>query len=74
MATIQERLDEALEAYHALNTGTMARVIVDQDGQRSEFVAANAGKLYLYIQSLQSQLPCVGVCPPAVGGPVGFVF
>ena len=72
--TLEERLAEATEAYHALNTGTMARVIVDADGQRTEFVAANAGKLYLYIQSLQAQLPCVGVCPPAIGGPVGFVF
>ena len=66
-------LTEARSAYHALNTGTMARVVVDQDGQRTEFVAANASKLYAYIQSLESQLPPVGNCY-VPGGPVGFVF
>ncbi len=70
---IQALLLEAREAYHALNTGTMARVVVDQDGQRTEFVAANASKLYSYIQSLEGML-----CPaPTVyngGGPAGFVF
>jgi hypothetical protein len=73
MATIKERLDEARDAYHALNTGNMARVIVDQDGQRTEFVAANAAKLYAYIQSLEAQLPTPGVCY-VPSGPVGFVF
>lgn len=74
MATVQERLDEAKDAYHALNTGTMPRVIVDMDGQRTEFVAANASKLYAYIQMLEAQIPPVGICPPVVGGPVGFLF
>lgn len=69
----QQRLEEARSAYHALNTGTMARVVVDQDGQRTEFVAANAAKLYAYIQSLEALCPCA---PTAgyTGGPVGFVF
>lgn len=71
MATVQQNLDEARAAYHALHTGSMARVVVDQDGQRVEFVAANASKLYAYIQSLEGQ-----VTPPASGyaGPAGFVF
>lgn len=71
--TIEQRLIEARDAYHALNTGTMARVVVDQDGQRTEFVAANAAKLYAYIQSLEAQLPCLVAARPS-GGPVGFVF
>lgn len=71
--TIQQRLNEARDAYHALNTGNMPRVIVDMDGSRTEFVAANAAKLYAYIQSLEAQLPC-SVASPSLGGPAGFVF
>ena len=71
MATIQETLDEARSAYHALMTGSMARVVVDQDGQRTEFVAANAAKLYAYIQSLEAQL----AAPIHVNnGPARFLF
>lgn len=70
---IQARLLEAREAYHALQTGTMARVVVDQDNQRTEFAVANAAKLYAYIQSLESQLPGAP-CGMIPGGPVGFVF
>lgn len=72
--TLEQQITEARDAYHALNTGTMARVIVDQDGQRTEFVAANASKLYAYIQSLESQLPCATPCFPPSNGPAGFVF
>ncbi len=49
-------LNEARKAYHALMTGTSARVVVDQNGERVEFVAANKQALYNYIQELQTQL------------------
>jgi len=73
LPSLEDRLADAKEAYHSLMTGTMARVIVDQDGQRTEFTAANATKLYGYIQALEAQ-----VTPPDLttnpGGPIGFVF
>ncbi len=70
---IQDRLDEARESYHSLQTGTMARVTVDMDGSRVEFVAANASKLYAYIQSLEAQLPSVQAFA-GNNGPATFTF
>lgn len=52
----QTRLDEATAAYHALMTGTSARVIVDQNGERVEFTAMRKTDLYNYILSLQAAL------------------
>lgn len=72
MATIAEQLAEAEAAYHALITGKAPRVVVDQNGERIEFVAANSTKLYLYIQSLRAQLEPVPVTP--ANTPVGFLF
>lgn len=57
---LQARLDEAKQAYHDLMTGTKARVIVDQNGEKVEFVAANRQALYAYIQELERVL-----CPPS---------
>lgn len=67
----QPLLDDALAKYHALMTGTSARVVVDQNGERVEFTAANATKLYAYIQMLQSQLNPYAGCN---NGPAGFIF
>lgn len=55
----------------------MARVLVDQSGERVEFVAANATALYNYIQQLEGELAaCLGtaatVSPPR--GPAQFFF
>jgi predicted regulator of Ras-like GTPase activity (Roadblock/LC7/MglB family) len=55
MAT-QLQLDQARAAYHALMTGQMAEVVVDQNGERIHFVKANAGKLLAYIQQLEVAL------------------
>lgn len=55
MAT-QEQLVQAQNAYHDLMTGKLARVVVDSNGERVEFTAANSSKLLAYIQSLQAQL------------------
>jgi len=57
---LQARLDEAKQAYHDLMTGTKARVIVDQNGEKVEFSAPNRQALYAYIQELERIL-----CPPA---------
>lgn len=66
-------LAEAKEAYHALMTGVKPRVVVDSNGERVEFVAANSQKLYLYIQDLERQ---IGVDAGVVhnSGPASFIF
>lgn len=55
-ATYQMRLDRAEKAYENLMTGKAVRVLVDQNGERVEFVAANAGKLASYIIELKTIL------------------
>lgn len=70
-AVIAANLADANKQYHALLTGTMARVIVDQNGERVEFTAAKASDLYAYIQQLNGLL-CP--TPAAFRGPLGFIF
>jgi hypothetical protein len=73
----QALLDEARKAYHALMTGTSPRVVVDQNGERLEFVAASAPKLYNYISELELKLgtPCGAKSSPATQyGPASFLF
>lgn len=74
MATTTELLTEARAAYHAISTGTQARVIVDQNGQRVEFAAANLTSLYKYIQSLEALLAAEGGPAVPSRGPARFVF
>lgn len=77
MATTQQKLDEAQAAYHKLMTGLSARVVVDgSTGERVEFTAINAPKLYAYIQALQAQLNTeLGVVTtPCSSGPLQFLF
>lgn len=73
----QALLDEARKAYHALMTGTSPRVVVDSSGERVEFTAANASKLYNYISELELKLgtPCGTTPSPATQyGPASFLF
>ncbi len=69
--TLSEKIAEAEGAYHSLITGTMPRVVVDQNGERVEFVAANSGKLYQYIQDLKAQQ---GTTSSPFAGPAQFLF
>lgn len=69
--TLAEKIKDAERQYHALQTGTMPRVVVDQNGERVEFVAANSLKLYQYIQGLKAQVP---TAVDAGSGPMRFVF
>lgn len=70
-----ELITDAREAYHSLVTGRAARVVLDQNGERVEFVSANRQQLYLYIQDLERQYEAVvGVTTTTVTGPAGFVF
>ena len=54
--TLAEKLVKAEDAYHQLMTGTMARVVVDQNGERVEFTPANASRLRAYIEDLKLQI------------------
>ncbi len=56
MATLVERLAEAEDAYHRLNTGQAVRVFVDQNGERIEYSVANSAKLATYIANLKRQI------------------
>jgi len=54
--TPEQQLADAKAQYHLLVTGQAAKVYVDQNGERIEYVAANAAKLLAYIQRLEAQI------------------
>ena len=56
MVTLREKLAEAEQAYHDLMLGRSVRVVVDQNGERVEYTAANAARLAAYIADLKRQL------------------
>ena len=67
---VTTQLADARSAYHSLMTGTAARVVVDQNGERVEFAVANRGALAAYILELEGKLALVSaayrVSPPAM--------
>lgn len=72
MVATLAQLNDARSAYHKLQTGVMPRVIVDQNGDRVEFTAANATRLYNYVQQLEQEL---GIVQPCMNnGPAEFYF
>ncbi len=73
MATPTERLQEARDARHKLVTGQLARVFMDQNGERVEFVMTNIGQLDAYIRQLELEVS------PSLAAlrqprPIGFIF
>lgn len=64
MPTTADKLAEAETAYHALMTGSAARVYVDQNGERVEYVVANASRLEQYILRLKEELGTPSVVRP----------
>lgn len=74
---LQQNLADAKTAYHNLTTGKLPRVVVDQNGERVEFVAANRASLYNYVSELQAK---VDACSSVAGGfyptngPAQFLF
>ncbi|AEY69576.1 head-tail joining protein [Burkholderia phage vB_BceS_AH2] len=74
MACDPAKLQAARDAYDALMTGKMARVVVDQNGERVEFVAANAQRLLAYINSLQAECDAAASGAVRARGPFNFVF
>jgi hypothetical protein len=64
-------LNEAETQYHRLMLGLSPRVVVDQNGERIEYTAANAPRLAQYIAGLKMQL---GLLPANNRGPAGAFF
>ncbi len=73
MATNAEKLVEAEAAYHSLMLGGSVRVVVDQNSERVEYTAANAGRLLAYIEYLRS-LIATEANVYRVKGPAGVFF
>jgi hypothetical protein len=75
VATTQQLLDEARVAYHRLQVGLAARVVVDTDSSRIEFTAANRADLAAYIRKLEMQLAAeTGTPVQAAYSPATFSF
>lgn len=63
---LAELLANARKAYNDLVMGGQVRVVVDQNGERVEFTAANSARLSLYIQTILSAMRTQGcACAPA---------
>lgn len=56
MPTLADQLAQAQTAYHNLVTGRSVRVFVDQNGERVEYIQADAGRLAQYIEYLKRQI------------------
>lgn len=69
MVSIQDRLNEAEAAYHALQCGQAVAEVRDQNGESVRYTAANASRLYGYILDLKRQL---GIT--AYSGPMRVIF
>lgn len=70
-----EKLADAREAYHDLMTGKAVRVVVDANGERVEFTAANRQALYSYIQQLAAQVESESSATTVrASSPVRFLF
>lgn len=54
--TLEDQLADAKAQYHLLVTGQAAKVYVDQNGERVEYVAARASVLAAYISSLERKI------------------
>lgn len=54
--TLAEKLVQAEAAYHALMIGESVREVVDQNGERVVYTAANAARLAQYIAELKASI------------------
>jgi hypothetical protein len=70
VATSAEQLQQAKDAKHKLVTGQLARVFMDQNGERVEYTSTNIDMLNRYIAELEA-LVTPNLC---VRRPIGFIF
>lgn len=61
--TLQERLADAENAYHDLQTGKAVVEVVDQNGEKVRYNVANSSRLLIYISSLKSQINGLSLAP-----------
>lgn len=54
--TLAEKLVQAEAAYHSLMIGESVREVVDQNGEKVVYTAANAARLQQYIAELKAQI------------------
>lgn len=71
--TLAEKLVAAEQAYHDLMVNGAVRVVVDQNGERVEYTAVNAGNLARYIHELKVQI-ALGAGQIVRRGPAGVIF
>ena len=69
--TLVEKLVDAERALHDLVTGTSARVVVDQNGERVEYTPASTPRLRGYISELRREL---SMPPLGMNGPLRAVL
>ena len=67
----KNQLADARDKYHLLMTGQAVRVLVDQNGERTEFTAASGPKLAEYIKQLEI---AAGEVALSTRRPLGVVF
>lgn len=68
-AKYQQWLNDAMDAYNQLNVGSSVRVVVDQNGERVEYTAANRQSLWAYILRLQNAINSPDPCRAFFGTP-----
>jgi hypothetical protein len=71
LATTAEKLAQAKDAKHKLATQQLARVFMDQNGERVEFTATNMAQLDSYIAGLEAEIAGTRRYSRK---PIGFIF
>ena len=71
--TLQQRLDEAKSAYHALLLGAAVREVRDSNGESIVYTQANRDALRGYIADLEAQI-AASSGSPRTRAPMRFIF
>lgn len=71
---LEDKLAQAETALHKLQMGIAPRVVVDIDGSRVEYVAANRTALITYVSSLRAELAAENGAAVPIVAPAQFYF
>ena len=74
MATLQELLIEAKNAYHDLQLGKAPASVRDSNGEEIRYTQANPANLIAYINSLQNEIAAASGQLTTTIGPMRFRF
>lgn len=72
--TLQERLTEAENAYHAVMIGSGVAEVRDSNGESVRYTQANASRLRAYILELKAQIAAEEAGKPQQRGPLNPMF